>query len=113
MEDEALLRQAIWQEFSSQYLADELPPEWSQDFLENELVDRAKRSARRLEDRVKGKAAIHDLARILLEAAENAQHPVIQVISDATLIDWAEEESDWVVLQRLLTMIAAHLQHQG
>jgi hypothetical protein len=102
------LKQVIWQEFSSQYLPDELPLKWEESFLEKELPEMARRSALRLKHALKNDH-VQELIELLETASQEPNHLFIQTICDATLIDWANEPENWIVLQKLLDLIAMHL----
>lgn len=98
---------AIRSEFSSHYLPEELPPQWSETFLSRDLPRRAEKSAKRLSHAV-GAHRAQDLAMLLRNVAGSPKHPVVDMISDTTSIDWTTEE-DWPILEALLLSIAAQL----
>ena len=98
---------ALRDEFSCHYLADELPPQWDDMFLTQRLPARADASAKRLHHKV-GDDQAPKLATQLREAASSQHHTVVAMICDVTSIDWTEE-ADWPVLQRLLRQIADKL----
>jgi hypothetical protein len=108
MANESSLQQLIWQEFSSQYLPEELPPKWEKAFIEQELPEMAKRSALRLQHNLKT-SNVQDLIELLENSGQDPEHPLVQVICDATLIDWSEEPENWIVLQKLLYLILVNL----
>jgi hypothetical protein len=101
------LQQLVRREFSCQYMSDELPA-WDESFLEEELPEMAKRSAVRLKHELKGENP-QELIELLETASQDPNHSMIQMICDATLIDWPEEPEDWSVLQKLLNQIARNL----
>lgn len=102
------LQQVIWQEFSSQYLPEELPPKWEKSFIEQELPEMARRSALRLKHELKNDN-VQELTELLETSSRDPNHLLIQTICDATLIDWADEPDNWTVLQKLLNLIAMNL----
>jgi len=102
------LQQVIWQEFSSQYLPEELPPKWEKSFIEQELPAMARRSALRLKHELKNDN-VQELTELLETSSRDPNHSLIQTICDATLIDWADEPENWTVLQKLLNLIAMNL----
>jgi hypothetical protein len=106
--DYKILERIVWQEFSSYYLPEELPAQWSNSFLENELPEMARKSALRLNYSLKGYGS-PILEDLLESACQDSAHPLIQVICDATLIDWAEETEKWDVLKKILSLIVREL----
>ncbi|MBD2767941.1 hypothetical protein IC235_08545 [Hymenobacter sp. BT664] len=108
METYSYLQKIIWQEFSSQYLPDELPLKWEQAFIDQELPDIARRSALRLRHGLKNDH-VRELSELLETSSRDPNHSLIQTICDATLIDWADESENWIVLQKVLNLIALNL----
>jgi hypothetical protein len=102
------LQQLIDQEFSCYYMSDELPAAWDESFMEKELPKMARRSAVRLKHELKGENP-QELIELLVTASQDPNHSMVQMICDATLIDWPEEPEDWSVLQKLLNQIAMNL----
>ena len=98
---------ALRDEFSCHYLADELPPQWDDAFLTQRLPARAEASAMRLLHKV-GDDHAPALATLLREAASAPDHTVVAMICDVTSVDWTDG-ADWPVLQRLLRQIADKL----
>lgn len=88
-------------------LADELPPQWNDEFLTQRLPAMAEASPTRLRHLVGDDRAPALTAR-LREAASAPDHAVITIICDVTSIEWTAE-AGWPVLQRLLRQIADKL----
>ena len=101
------LEAAIRSEFSSHYLPEELPPQWNETFLSRDVPRRAEKSAKRLRHAV-GATRVQELAALLRDVASSPKHPLVDMISDTTAIDWTTEE-DWPILQALLLSIATQL----
>jgi len=101
------LQQLVRREFSCQYMSDELPP-WDESFMEKELPEMARRSAVRLKHELKGEN-LQELIELLETASQDPNHSMVQMICDATLIDWPEQPDDWSVLQKILNQIAMNL----
>ena len=101
------INDALRDEFSCHYLADELPPQWDDAFLTQRLPARAEASAVRLRHKV-GDDHAPALATLLREAASAPDHAVVAMICDVTSID-GTNGADWPVLQRLLRQIADKL----
>jgi hypothetical protein len=108
MADITDLQKIIWQEFSSQYLPEELPAEWSQSFLEERWPEMARNSALRFKSKIKPQDQ-RELAILFDNASQNPNHPLIQFICDTTCIDWIEEVGNWEALARLLSLISMNL----
>ena len=102
------LQQIIWQEFSSQYLPEELPRKWEAAFIEQELPKMARRSALRLKHQLKNDN-VQELTELIETSSLDPNHLLIQTICDATGIDCADEPDNWTVLQNLLNLIVMRL----
>ncbi len=101
------IEEAVWQEFSCYYLPEELGPGWQQ-----HLPQMARASAGRLIDCLDDQR-LHQLEWLLEQAWQNPDHPMVRLISDATMIDWFEGDGDWQELQQLLVHLVAQLQHRA
>ena len=99
---------AIDKEFSLYYLVDELNYSWHDPAaLRREIEDAARNSARRFSFMLDEKG-IKELARVLEEASHDAEHPVHEVIADASNFNW-QREPYWSALSILLGSISKHL----
>jgi hypothetical protein len=97
-------QQALGQEFSAYYNADELVLKAD----DAEGIDRqAEDSADRL-SRMVGAGQVESLADSLDEARLDPNGPLIALIRKETNLAWAEG-GDWPLLQALLERIAAHV----
>jgi hypothetical protein len=105
------IERAIKQEFGCYYIADELPAQWSEDFIQVELPKKASSSSQTLKYMI-GDEKVPELVGILRAMQNDPVHPLIQVICDSTLVDWTEEPEDWRILQSLLGLIAENLEQQ-
>ena len=101
----ASLNQAVEQEFSCYYLADELSPDW-----EDDLPALASASARRLRGLV-SQQCLGDLVRLLNTAAADPTHPVSAALESAMMSDWSDPD-DWRSGSGVLIAVAEALQTQ-
>lgn len=101
------LVETVRSELVCYYQADELPPEWSDEFLAEELPTRAAESAERLQDAVES-GQQSALVELLTEAASNPTHPLVVQVSKDTLLNWGQQRN-WPVMQTLLRAIATKL----
>ena len=101
------LEEALWQEFASYYLPEELEPGWQQ-----YLPQMARASALRPAHDLDGQR-VRRLWLLLMTAQQDQGHPVVALICDATLIDWTECDQDWQVLRLLLQTLHAEVGARG
>ena len=92
-------REALLQEFSSYYQADELPT-----FLYDGLDQRVDGSARRLARRLGDDSG--QASALLREAAADRAHSFIEEIEDATVYGWTGDDEDWILSRHLVLRLA-------
>jgi len=90
------LTKSLKQEFLCYYHADLIPDNWKSKNVTNEL---AQESVARLTNAVKQKGDLVDLLKILVE---NRSHPINEMLSEETDIEWSIEDEDWFGYKALL-----------
>jgi hypothetical protein len=100
-------RSHVLAEFTAYYLADEMPA-WSDEEFLAELPETAAASAQRLFWRTEGK--VSPLVEYLRLLATKPDDPILDEISNLSLIDWRD---DWEHFQRLLGAIADALEQRA
>ena len=102
------LQDIVAGEFITQYIPDELPPEWTDSVLVEELPLMANRTALRLRGRV-ASDSIESLISLLELASQDPEHSLVQQICSESLMEWTEEPENWYVFRQLLKLVIEKL----
>jgi hypothetical protein len=103
MDATTIFQKILRQEFSYYYIEDGFEAGW-----ENSIAELASDSAMRLYRHLNNDSIQEFL--IFLETLKNEpSHPLIETLSDETLIDWTDNPSTWKLLQEILELIGDNL----
>ena len=92
---------AVRHEFSCYYLADELPAEMDDEWLQSMTRSSAYRMCARVHS-----SEVGELAAQLRSAAADRSHPLVTMIAgQESMLDWLDDDC-WPDLQRLLSWLA-------
>lgn len=94
---------AIKHIFSTQYLTDELGPNWTTDIPEMAVA-----SAQKLYSYA-GKDQSKKLYNLLKEMRNNYEHPLVLNAELSAWVDWEDEPEQWKDFQTLLDEIAKNI----
>lgn len=97
------LDKALENEFSCYYHGDELPPVRSDVFLTT-LPQRTSASSLRLR-RAIGDERVLDLIDLLKSLKDDPCGATMSVITNATLVGWADDPQSWAVFQSLIEQL--------
>ena len=90
------LTESLKQEFLCYYHADLIPANWKSKDVTSEL---ARESVARLTNAAEQKGDLLDLLKTLVK---NRSHPVNEMLSEETDIEWCIEDEDWFGYKALL-----------
>lgn len=97
------LARVVDDEFSCDFHIDDFPPEWTRDEIGRRAAEAVNRLASLVHPRDLGQ-----LERELAAAMSNPEHPLVEVMSNASNVGWADDDA-WPILQRLLKLIVGGL----
>jgi hypothetical protein len=103
MEQSVLFEKILRQEFGSYYIADGFDSGW-----ENSIPELAHDSAIRLKRNL-GDNSVQEFVSLLETLKQHPENPLVEMLSDETLIDWIDNPSSWQLLQTILGLITENL----
>jgi hypothetical protein len=103
MEQSVFFKELLRREFGSYYVADGFETGW-----ENSVPELANDSAIRLKRNLDDDS-VQEFVSLLEKLKFRPEDPLIEMLSDETLIDWADSPSNWQLLQKILGLITENL----